>query len=161
MRFALLVVFLFACKKDKDGPDDVAGGAANPVSAAGDARPADATAADATTGGTTGRTKAPPAPKDPPPCPGIDGALADAIRGDFRRVQRAEDGRVQVVVAPSPAMVDGTTTFVGPPAFSETARADGLIQGWLPVDQICSLAAAPGVTGIRAAILAKPKEGTP
>lgn len=58
-------------------------------------------------------------------------------------------GRVQVVVEPDVADL--------PASFDEEVRAGGMVQGWVRPAELCVLAGAAGVEGVRTPVRASPK----
>jgi len=78
------------------------------------------------------------------PCAGLDSGLARAALGDCAGLALDEEGRLRVVVES-----EGPVAL--PQDFLLEVEAGGLIQGLLPPEQLCALAASDGVSRVRLA----------
>ncbi len=89
--------------------------------------------------------------KAPPPCDGIDGALAKAVAGDTAGLEVDAQGRVRVTYefSSEPAQL--------PDGFEKETSAMGHGQGWCPPAQLCALAVTDGIDRVRPVRRASPK----
>ena len=92
-----------------------------------------------------------PSGKAPPPCDGLDAALARAVAGDTTGLELDAEGRVQVTYEFSSAPEQLPSGYV------HGTSAMGHGQGWCPPALLCDLAATPGIDRVRTVRRASPK----